>query len=127
MHRVPTAPPTTALAAVLVAALWPTAPGPARAAEPEILPSGICQAPSYEVFLAGKRGTDVNAASGAAAAEWERVFQAVLARCRKSDVLALTLHAQASALRLCDWDRPVHFPPSGGVICTYAGGTRETR
>ena len=124
IHRLPTAP----LAAALVAAsLGLTVPGSGRAAGLETLPSGICQAPGYEVFLAGKRGADVNAASGAAAAEWERAFQAVLARCRKGDVLVLTLHAQANALRLCDWDKPVHFPPSGGVICTYAGGTRETR
>lgn len=123
MHRIPIAP----LAAASVVVLGLTAPGPVHGAEPETPPSGICQAPTYEVFLAGKRDADVDTASATAAAEWERAFRAVLARCRKGDVLALTLHAQANALRLCDWDKPVHLPPSGGAVCTYAGGRRETR
>ena len=126
MHRFPTAPLATALFTV-VAVL--AVSGPARAQEPPALPSGICQVPTHPGPLArAPRGADVNAAMRAADEGWSRAFRAVLARCRKGDVLALTHDARVNALRLCDWDKPVHFPPAGiGAVCTYAGGVRETR
>ena len=72
-------------------------------------------------------GADVNAAMRAADEGWKRAFRAVLARCRKGDVLALTHDAWANALRLCDWDKPIHFPSGGGAVCPYAGGVRQMR
>lgn len=115
----------TALSAAALAAL---ALGPAYAAELEVLPSGICQTPLYEVYLDSARprpGRAVPTHSGAE--QWDRAFGSVMARCRKGDVLELTHDAQRNALRLCDWDRPVHFLAPRGVVCTYAGGVRETR
>lgn len=142
MHRFPTAPLATALFTLVVAL---AVSGPARAQEPPALPSGICQVPTHPGPLArAPRGADVNAAMRAADEQWSRAFRAMLARCRPrsappiapsatdresdGDVLALTHDARADALRLCDWDKPVHFPPAGvGAVCTYAGGVRETR
>lgn len=116
------------MTALSAAALAATVLGPARAAELEMLPSGICQAPLYEVYLDSARshpGRTVSTLSGTE--QWERAFTAVMARYRKGDVLELTHDAQRNALRLCDWDRPVHFLAPRGVVCTYAGGVRETR
>ena len=82
-------------------------------------PSPPCQAPLAEKF-------DTNRASGSEE-RWAHAFQAVMERCQKGDVLLLTRDARASALRYCDFDRPVQFLPTGNAICTFAGGVRERR
>lgn len=92
-----------------------------------MLPSGICETREYEVLPDRVPPRAGRSALASADQRWERDFQAVMARCRKGNVLVLTHEARRIALRLCDWDRPVHFLGIRLLICTYAGGVRETR
>jgi len=115
--------PTTLFATILTV----TASG-VRAEDVATLPSHICRTSLFEEALGTTQpGTSRNEATRLADERWTRAYATVLARCQAGDILVLTQNPVDEALRACDWDRPVHLRPSGGTICTYAGGVREAR
>jgi len=119
MPRIPTG---------LLAVILAIAASGARAEDIARLSSHICRAPlSEEVTGSIPPGTSRNDASQLAEERWNHAYATVLARCQAGDILVLTRNPVDEALRACDWDRPVHLRPSGGTICTYAGGVREAR
>jgi len=119
--------PIILLAAILAAA---AAAGAARAQNVPVLPSHICQTPSHHEFaIDSPRNGDANAAARLADDRSTAAYQAVIARCQKSDVLVLDPRkAQANSLRYCDFDHPVVYrSPMSETIGVFAGGRREPR
>jgi len=120
----------TSLLTLLAAVLAVATSGMAHAEDLAILPSHICQTPKRdEVAIASPRTSDANAAARLADGSWNAAYEAVIARCRKGDVLVLgPRDAQANSLRYCDFDHPVVYrSPMSETICVYAGGRREPR